>query len=115
MIGQRAVVDATKKYLGSLRSRRVPVNTLKAYGSDLRCFARSVPPDLSVVDVAAIRTFLSSGEGAASTRRRRHAALRSFYRWLVRAELVDRHPMEQPAAPQLPPRPSVIVLAEMLP
>jgi site-specific recombinase XerD len=92
----------------------VPVNTLKAYGSDLRCFARSVPPDLSVVDVAAIRTFLSSGEVAASTRRRRHAALRSFYRWLVREELVDINPMEQPAPPQLPRRRSVIVLAERI-
>src|SRR5467141_806033 len=108
MIGQRAVVDATEQYLGSLRSRRVPVNTLKAYGSDLRCFARSVPPDLSVVDVAAIRTFLSSGEVAASTRRRRHAALRSFYRWLVREELVDINPMERVDAVSVPirlPRP----------
>src|SRR5260370_4180869 len=101
MIGQRAVVDATKKYLGSLRSRRVPVNTLKAYGSDLRCFARSVPPDLSVVDVAAIRTFRSSGDVAAATRRRRHAALRSLCLWLVRVELVDTNPTAQPAPPQL--------------
>jgi len=108
MTGQRAVVDATEQYLGSLRSRRVPINTLKAYSSDLRCFARLVPPDLSAVDVVAIRTFLSSGEVSASTRRRRHAALRSFYRWLVREELVDINPMERVDAVSVPthlPRP----------
>lgn len=104
MAGPRAVADATEQYLASLRARRVPANTLKAYSSDLRCFARAVPPDLSAVDVDALRGFLGSGEVAASTRRRRHAALRSFYRWLVREELLDVNPMERVDAVFVPTR-----------
>jgi hypothetical protein len=41
---------------------------------------------------------------AASTRRRRHAALRSSYRWLVREELVDINPMERVDAVSVPTR-----------
>ena len=108
MAGRLGVTDAAEQFLGSLRSRQVPTNTLKAYASDLRCFARAVPPDLAAVDVGAIRRFLAAGAVAASTRRRRHAALRSFYRWLVREELVEANPMERVdaiAAPTRLPRP----------
>ncbi|MGH9157507.1 MAG: tyrosine-type recombinase/integrase [Acidimicrobiales bacterium] len=102
-MGQLAVAEATEAFLGSLRSRQVPTNTLKAYRSDLACFARSVPADLGAVDVAAIRAFLGSG-GAAATSRRRHASLRSFYRWLVREELVALNPMERVDAVEVPAR-----------
>lgn len=103
-MSQLAVAEATEAFLGSLRSRQAPTNTLKAYRSDLACFARCVPAELGAVDVAAIRAFLGTGEVGPATSRRRHAALRSFYRWLVREELVALNPMERVDAVEVPTR-----------
>ncbi len=89
------VVEATDLFVAALRGRHAPPNTIKAYASDLRRFAGAVPPNLAALDAAAIRAFLDGDAAGASTRRRRYAALCSFYRWLVRQEIVDVNPMER--------------------
>jgi len=89
------VVEATDLFVAALRGRHTPPNTIKAYASDLRRFVGAVPPDLAALDAAAIRAFLDGDAAGASTRRRRHAALCSFYRWLVRQKIVDVNPMER--------------------
>jgi len=61
----------------------------------VRRFAGAVPPELAALDAAAIRAFLDGDAAGASTRRRRYATLCSFYRWLVRQEIVDANPMER--------------------
>jgi integrase len=55
-----------------------------------------VPEDLVAVDASAIEAFLA-GDGAIgpATSRRRHASLASFYRWLVRQELVAANPLDR--------------------
>ncbi len=89
------VVEATDLFVAALRGRHAPPNTIKAYASDLRRFAGAVPPELAALDAGAIRAFLDGDAAGPSTRRRRYAALCSFYRWLVRREIVDVNPMER--------------------
>jgi len=89
------VVEATDLFVAALHGRHAPPNTIKAYASDLRRFAGAVPPDLVALDAAAIRAFLDGNAASAATRRRRYAALCSFYRWLVRQDILDVNPMER--------------------
>jgi len=92
------VEAATSQYLAALRARQAPVATVRAYAVDLRRFAAGVSADLAAVDAAAVRAFLEGErERSPATRRRRHAALCSFYRWLVQQELVDVNPMPRVA------------------
>ncbi len=89
------VVEAADLFVAALRGRYTPLNTIKAYASDLRRFAGAMPPDLATLDAAAIRAFLDGDAADAATRRRRYAALCSLYHWLVRQEIVDVNPMER--------------------
>ncbi|HEV3077110.1 MAG TPA: tyrosine-type recombinase/integrase [Thermoanaerobaculia bacterium] len=85
---------AATDYIASLQGRHAPVATVKAYASDLRRFATGVPSELTAVDAAAVRAFLDGEQDRSpATRRRRHATLCSFFRWLVQQELVDVNPM----------------------
>lgn len=92
------VEGAAAEYIASLRARHAPVATVRAYAADLRRFAAGVPSDLGTVDAAAVRTFLEGErDRSPATRRRRHATLCSFYRWLVQEERVDVNPMARVA------------------
>lgn len=103
------VADAISDFLAALRSRQAPPNTLRAYTSDLRQFARAIPEELAAVDPQAIRTFLDgNGTQSPATRRRRYATLCSFFRWLMHQELIVANPMERVdpvKAPTRLPRP----------
>jgi site-specific recombinase XerD len=67
---------------------------VKAYAGDLRRFVAGVPAELAAVDAATIRAFLDGEQDRSpATRRRRHATLCSFFRWLVQRELIDVNPM----------------------
>ena len=89
-------VDAVEVFVASLRQRSVPVNTIKSYGHDLRLFVQSVPPELPAVTPEAIERFLvGDGHLSLATRRRRYSTLCTFYRWLIRHEIVKLNPMER--------------------
>ena len=55
-----------------------------------------VPSDLSAVTPEAIEAFLAgNGHLSPATRRRRYSTLCTFYRWLIRHEIVEVNPMER--------------------
>ena len=84
------IADAIEAFVASLRQRSVPRNTIKSYAHDLRLFVQAVPPDLTVVTPEHIQAFLSRNEQhSAATRRRRYSTLCTFYRWLVRHEVLN--------------------------
>jgi integrase/recombinase XerD len=88
--------DAIEVFVASLRQRSVPVNTVKSYAHDLRLFVQVVPADLSAVTPEAIEAFLAgNGHLSPATRRRRYSTLCTFYRWLIRHEIVEVNPMER--------------------
>src|SRR6266699_357100 len=88
--------DAIEVFVASLRQRSVPVNTVKSYAHDLRLFVQVVPSDLSAVTPEAIEAFLAgNGHLSPATRRRRYSTLCTFYRWLIRHEIVEVNPMER--------------------
>ncbi len=94
-------------FLGYLaHERHFSVHTAKCYGADLRQYALFLGaadlPDAEVekkalaADLAFIRTFLADLGGrnyTPSTMARKMATLRSFYKWLVRRDLLAASPM----------------------
>ena len=89
------MADAVEAFVASLRQRSVPLNTIKSYGHDLRLFAQAMPANLTVVTPEQIQTFLTGDKHhSAATRRRRYSTLCTFYRWLIRHEVVNTNPMD---------------------
>jgi site-specific recombinase XerD len=88
--------DAVDGFIASLRARRAPANTVKAYAHDLRHFVAAVPPSLSDVSVPLIEQFLAGdGHLSPATQARRYATLCTFYRWTLLQELMPSNPMER--------------------
>src|SRR2546421_4004933 len=89
---------AVDEYLAALRGRHAPSTTIKAYASDLRRFVNAAPAELSRIDAEVVRAFLEHESTLSpATRRRRHASLSVFSRWLVQRELVDFNPVDRVA------------------
>jgi site-specific recombinase XerD len=76
--------EAVEQFLASLRARRAPANTIKAYTHDLRHFLAAVPTLLVEITAPLIQAFLQ-GDGHHSvatrgpTRGRRYSILCAFY------------------------------------
>jgi integrase/recombinase XerC len=92
-----------------LVARAVSQHTLKAYRADLSTFAvylSSQKVDLLQATHLHVRSFLSaqSERLVASSRARRLAALKSFYRFAVRRKLLAASPVRRVKAPKLPQR-----------
>jgi site-specific recombinase XerD len=94
-----AVAAAAERYVGALRSRQAPPNTVKAYAHDLRRFAAAAPGPLAAVTPAAVTAFLDAdgprGPLSPATRRRRRATLAAFFRWLARQGLIAVSPVDR--------------------
>jgi integrase/recombinase XerC len=92
---------------GFLRHLSVEKNasphTLRSYRSDLVEFTRALPGSVESADGRAIRAFLAAlharGLDAASVARKL-AAVRSFYRFLVRRGVVERNPARETRGPR---------------
>jgi tyrosine recombinase XerC len=96
------------------------VNTLRAYGRDLAQFAdfldaRGRPmPEASVNDVRAFMATLQIKGLARSTQARRMAAVRSFYKHLLRRGRIGRNPMTALRSPRREQKlPSFLTLTEV--
>jgi integrase/recombinase XerD len=85
-------------------------NTRLAYGYDLRLLSRTFP-DLDAADLTTqhLRAFLhDTADLAPSTVARRQAAVRSYFRWAYRNDLLPRDPtekLEPITVPERDPRP----------
>jgi integrase/recombinase XerC len=107
--GDDAPTEAFFRYLGV--ERGVSVHTLRAYRGDLAdCaafLARARLPGLADADARALRGYLADlhERGLQKTSMaRRLAALRSFYRFLVRRGWLRRNPATELRTPRLPKR-----------
>jgi integrase/recombinase XerC len=90
-------------------ARAASKHTLKAYAQDLAALERYLEPqaiDLLKVTHLHLRGFLGqqSLDKAASTRARRLAAIKSFYRYLVRRKVLEVSPARRVKTPKLPQR-----------
>lgn len=104
------------KYLDERRRENVSPHTLRNYGADLRQFLEyfsppgAEPPPLNSLDVVAIREWLGDLHAqnlAAVSMRRKLAALRTFFKFLVRHGQVPRNIpklMRTPKAPKTLPQ-----------
>jgi len=104
------------RFLEELRRENVSAHTVRAYESDLRQFLEyftppgGSPPELRQFDSLALREWLGDLYGrrlSAVTLRRKLAALRSFFRFLVRQGLAETNLprlLRTPRAPQTLPR-----------
>ncbi len=116
--------DAAQGWLDHLaHGRGVAALTLEAYERDLRQFLAHIRQvtghepclgDLARIDTKTVRGFLSARrrQGIASrSLARQLSALKSFFRWLAREEIVTTRSVEQTARPRLPhaiPKPLTI-------
>jgi len=98
-----AEVDAFLAYLE--HEKRAPPKTREAYGADLVhlgtfALARGVT-DVAGLTVPVLRAWAASITGAASTRQRRIACVRSWQRWMLRRGMIATCPAERLAMPKV--------------
>jgi site-specific recombinase XerD len=110
---------ALERYLASLAARDASPHTLRAYGTALAAYLEWLDEaghDWRAPGRAALRAYLAElTEGhARTTVAQRLAAIRSFYRWARRTDLVAIDPWAALATPRRPRRlPAVLGIAEV--
>lgn len=90
-------------------SRAASPHTIRAYAQDLKAFVAYLAPQQVALEKANhlhIRGFLGvqSVELAASSRARRLAGLKAFYRFLTRRKVIEVNPARRVKTPKLPQR-----------
>lgn len=97
---------AAEKYVAD-RAARGEITPLTA--RNLRCMFKSlmacVGPDtpLDEITPTAVEGWLATiGHLASATRRGRHSAVKTFFRWAIIHDLIDRHPMVDIPSPKQP-------------
>jgi integrase/recombinase XerC len=111
------------RFLEELERTHVSPHTLDAYGSDLRQFLEyftppeSEPPPLACFEVLEIREWLAdlySRNLTAVSIRRKLAAVRAFFRFLVREGLVAMNPARLVRTPKAPKKLPDVMTAEQV-
>lgn len=97
------------EFLTDLTRAGKSANTVRAYRSDLRDFARFFTGPIDQITASVLRQYLASvAAKAPATRARREAALASLLAWAYRAEIITADPMtrlDRTRLPVSPPRP----------
>jgi len=99
-------IDAFAQYLAN--ERRSPALTVETYIRDLRSFAdyvrdQGLPADARELDIVALRGFLSGlfRSNHAATMKKKVSAIRSFFKFLLKRQIVDRNPASGLRSPKV--------------
>lgn len=103
---ERLLLEVGRFLTGLQEDRACSPNTLNAYRSDLEQFAQFIgdgraAADITRDDVMTYLLWLKQRTYAPTTVARKIAALRSFFRFLVRTGCVEANPTEQLEAPKV--------------
>ena len=91
-------------FLMDLEISRRSRHTIKNYRSDLGRFHRFIVEQERPLDIALIRSYLSTLQNVAlTTRARHHSALNTFFEWCYRHDLIAVNPMSKFRPPKVPP------------
>ena len=100
-------IEAFAQYLRD--ERRSSARTVETYERDLLSFREYVveegfAPDARKLDIVALRGFLSSlfRTNQASTMKKKVSALRSFFRFLLKRDIIERNPAAGLRSPKVP-------------
>jgi integrase/recombinase XerD len=89
-------------FLRDLDAARKSPHTIKNYRSDLGRFRKFVATEQRSLDIPLIRTYLATLQDLApATRARHHSALKSFFEWCYRHDLIAVNPMGKFDAPKV--------------
>ncbi len=100
-------IEAFARYLRD--ERRSSARTVETYVRDLESFAEWVraedlPPDARKLDIVALRAFLSSlfRDNQASTMKKKVSGLRSFFKFLLKRQILSQNPASALRTPKVP-------------
>jgi integrase/recombinase XerC len=99
-------IDAFARYLAD--ERRSSARTVETYIRDLRSFRdyvhqQGLPADARKLDIVALRGFLSSlfPLNQASTMKKKVSAIRSFFKFLLKRQIIDQNPASGLRTPKI--------------
>jgi len=99
-------IDAFAQYLAD--ERRSSTRTVETYIRDLRSFRdhvreQGLPADARKLDIVALRGFLSSlfRSNQASTMKKKVSAIRSFFKFLLKRQIIDQNPASGLRSPKI--------------
>ena len=99
-------IQAFAEYLGD--ERRASPRTVETYVRDLRSFGeyirgQGLPADAAKLDIVALRGFLSTlfGSNQASTMKKKVSAIRSFFKFLLKRDMIETNPASGLRSPKI--------------
>ena len=99
-------INAFAQYLAD--ERRASARTVETYIRDLRSFGdyvreEGLPADAGKLDIVALRGFLSSlfGSNQASTMKKKVSAVRSFFKFLLKRQMIEQNPASGLRSPKI--------------
>jgi integrase/recombinase XerD len=102
---EHALARQVDDFLTDLSNAGAAAHTLRAYRGDLIQLAAHHDGEVGGLTVAPVRAYLTEiGELAASTRKRKRAAVASFCKWAVRHDLLAANPMDRIDTIKVPKR-----------
>jgi integrase/recombinase XerC len=109
------VSEAVLRYLESLRRENASPHTIRNYEIDLTQLAETLAPPLEAVDLHGLRAWLSGlyeKELSAVTIRRKLAAVRSLFRFLIQEGVLSANPARLLRTPKAPKTLPNVITAE---
>jgi integrase/recombinase XerC len=109
------VAGAAERYLDSLRRQNASPHTIRNYDIDLAQFAAAVEAEVETVDLHVLRQWMSGlyeQDLSAVTIRRKLAAVRSLFQFLVREGAVAANPARLLRTPKAPKNLPNVITAE---